>query len=350
MKHLEKVTDKNVFWHSYVADKGGCGHIRVIFPSLLCNNFKYKDKNFYSSYNWRFVMDNTFYKNNQFIVFQRSATEQHLQFIKAMNKMGIKTIYEVDDDFFDIPKWNMASSYYKQNNKFIYEMLKVVDGVTVSTQHLKSKILKYNKNVSIIPNHLPKFLWTNSLKPLEIKGKPRILWAGSANHFSIKGIDGDFDKELLNFIEKTVDIYQWVFMGGFPNELSHIKDKIEFHQWKEIFYYPEYLKSLNINLGVVSLKDNEFNKSKSDIKAKEFCHCGIPTVFSKVGPYKHLTCTAKTDIKFISNIEMMLSDYDKRVSVWKEDWQKLSDELYWETNGNVKKFINNNLKLIGKEL
>ena len=26
-----------VSWHAYNADQGGCGHIRVIFPTLLVN-------------------------------------------------------------------------------------------------------------------------------------------------------------------------------------------------------------------------------------------------------------------------------------------------------------------------
>jgi hypothetical protein len=72
---------------------------------------------------------------------------------------------------------------------------------------------------------------------------------------------------------------------------------------------------LKINLGVVSLEHNEFNKSKSDIKAKEFVHCGIPTVFTRFGPYNNLTCTGKFDDKLISNIETLLSDEDKRLNV-----------------------------------
>jgi hypothetical protein len=54
-------------------------------------------------------------------------------------------------------------------------MLKIVDGVSVSTLPLKSKISKYNKNIVINPNHLPKFLWGKQLNPIPIKSKPRIL-------------------------------------------------------------------------------------------------------------------------------------------------------------------------------
>lgn len=334
-----------IFWHSYVADRGGCGHIRVIFPSLLFNSLKYKDNEFYASYNWNFIMDNDFYKFKKFIIFQRPATKQHLEFIKVLKKIGIKTIYEIDDDFFDIPKWNMAHSYYKENIKHIKEMLKIVDGVSVSTLPLKSKISKYNKNIVINPNHLPKFLWGKQLNPIPIKSKPRILWAGSSNHFSVdKNKGGDFGDELIHFIKKTVDIYQWVFMGGFPQELNCVKDKIEYHKWQNIYDYPNYLKSLKINLGVVSLEHNEFNKGKSDIKAKEFVHCGIPTVFTRFGPYNNLTCTGKFDDKLISNIETLLSDEDKRLNVWQNDLSLLSDELYWNEK-NLISFINNNLKL-----
>ena len=177
-------------FHTYLGDNAGCGHIRVIFPSLMLNQFKYKGMNFGSTYNSYFTNDPKYYDNLSFVKFQRSMTDGQLQCIRLVkciqesSKAGFGVIYEVDDLITDeIPETNSASKYYKEAFPIIKEILSIVDGVTVSTETLKKEILKYNKNVQVIPNRLCKWLW-NSNKNNKIENyKPRILWAGSQNHF-----------------------------------------------------------------------------------------------------------------------------------------------------------------------
>jgi hypothetical protein len=49
----------------------------------------------------------------------------------------------------------------------------------------------------------------------------------------VKG--GDFGVELLDFIRKTADTYEWHIMGAIPQELADLKNKIRFYPWENIF-------------------------------------------------------------------------------------------------------------------
>jgi hypothetical protein len=265
--------------HSFLGDVQGCGTIRVIYPYLLLNHFRYKKIHFASSYSSYFIRDVDFYKRFLYVQFQRAATKDHLNLFKVFhNKIRTQTntplIYEIDDLLIGIPEWNYAHDYYKQCEPYIKEMLSMVDGIITSTERLSEVYSEFNKNITVIPNHLPKFIWGDIYpkhynEPRE--KKPRILWAGSQNHFSQphlyeKGVKGgDFGSKMLDFIRKTTDKYQWIFSGGFPIELEGVKNKIETHKWVDVFNYPRHLKDLDADICVAPLIPCLFNDSKSNI-------------------------------------------------------------------------------------
>jgi len=233
-----KVPDKKRLKMSslaYIADLAGCGYIRVIIPTFLLNQLFSTKFQFEQYYLNSYVRDLSLYKNALYVIFQRSATPRHLEYIK-LTKSKIspltraKTIYEVDDLLFDIPAWNSAASYYVQHKANILEMLKTVHGVTVSSEKLKSVYSSYNNNISVIVNHLPKCVWgTPDFKIHEHK-KPRIVYPCSSNHFNLSGAGGDISTVLGHFIRSTVDKYDWHFIGGLPFELKDLKNSGKLYQ------------------------------------------------------------------------------------------------------------------------
>ena len=243
--------------------------------------------------------------------------------------------------------------------------MSIVNGITVSTNKLKEIYSKYNNNIQVIPNHLPKFLWGD----VTYKGfqhymssrnsvKPRILYQGSDNHFctkklSEKGLSGgDFGNTILDYIRKTVDKYQWIFMGGFPLEIDDLikAGKVEYHGWKNIFEYPDYIKSLNVDLCIAVLQYNEFNESKSNIKNLEYVALGVPAIYTDIEPYKHTTNKAKTDEDMIAHIENLLVNPDLCKRSWELDYEAVKNNLFWESYDNVKNYVNSYLALFNKRI
>jgi len=356
--------NSRISWHGYVADKGGCGHLRVIIPYILTNIHRFKNSNIqiYTSYGMNYSMDENFYKGKLFVLFQRAATFEQLKIIKFLkknifNKTKTAIIYEVDDDFTEgsIPEWNMAADYFNKNRKYCLNIIENAYAVSTSTEYLAKKLRKYNKRVIVNQNHLPKFIWGSDIPEIkEIKNKkPRIYWGGSSNHFALPNSDkngGDFGNKLIDFIKKTTDIYDWVFIGAIPKEIIEIRDKIELHEWQSVLYYPHYIKSLNIDIGIAPLAKHEFNKSKSNIKAQEYTAAGIPAIYTNIIPYENMKLICDSDEEMISNIEMLVSDSNKRKEVWEHDYSVLKEDLFWEENNNIEKYINNYLNMFNMRL
>lgn len=367
-KNLKKIKKPAVIsFLGYLADVQGCGTIRVIYPYLLLNHYRERRPDgpvsAYSTFLNKYVFDVNFYQGHTIVQFQRSATKYHLNIFKhfkseVQKKYRIPLVYEIDDQLIGIPEWNYASNYYKKNEPYVKKLLEISDGIITSTLRLKQDYLKYNENIEIIPNHLPKFMWGDIYNATEYKNeneKIKILWAGSQNHFSVKDItevqgEGDFGKGLIDFIKKTTDIYEWHLMGGFPVELEGIKNKIKFHPWKSIFQYPQYMKSIEPDICIAPLKKNKFNECKSNIKHLEYVACGAPGVYTNIEPYKNATLKANNDEEMIALIEKLANDINFRNRVFNKDYQKVKDILFWEENNNIKRYINTYLKMFGEKI
>lgn len=342
---------------NYNGDFQGCGYIRIIFPSILLPTYRYKNFNFSFSIDPVIKKDLNYYKHFSFVKFQRSATKKQLLHIRDIKNLGVNFLYEVDDLLTNIPEWNYASKFYKELEPYINEMMKMANGITVSTNKLKQIYSSVNSNIVVIPNRLPKFLW-GDIYPKHINNprtkKPVILWSGSPNHFAQKHFTsksgGDFGKKLLNFICKTTDIYNWTLCGALPGELETIKDKIILHEWKNVLEYPSFVKSIEPDICIAPLEPCIFNKCKSDIKVLEYLSLGAAGVYTDIEPYKSTYLKAKNDEEMVSYIERLADDVSFRGKVFKKDMDKYRGQIFWEENNNLKQYINDHLKLIGKKL
>jgi len=337
----------------YLGDFSGCGNIRIIYPSLLLNTYYNPNEQlqFESIYLNRYIPNPNFYINSLFVVMQRSSTEEQLEIIKHFraNNKNKAVIYECDDDLFNIPEWNFASGFYKSKKNVIKNIISNCTGVTVSTETLKRLYMKYNRNVIVIPNHLPKFLWGDTEYKENRSNKLRICYPGSFNHFDSKSDKGDFDKELINFIKKTVDVYQWVFVGGIPKSLED-NPKIEKYGWQNVLNFPSFMRNLNIDVMLAPLQDNKFNRSKSNIKALEATVLGVPLLCSNLDPYFGLPGVCDTTEYMIHQIQMIDKNDDIRHDIWKKQYKSVENQLYWEENDNILKYVDSFLRLINMKL
>ena len=154
----------------------------------------------------------------------------------------------------------------------------------------------------------------------------------------------------MDFIRKTIDVYEWHLMGALPIELRSVKDKIKFHAWENIFNYPRKMKSIEPDICIAPLRDNVFNNCKSNIKSLEYAAAGSAAVYSDVNPYKAMSLRARTDEEFIGYIEKLANDINFRERTYKKDRQRIDQQLFWEENNNLKKYVNQYLGLFGKKL
>ena len=343
--------------HNYVADYGGCGYWRLMWPSMLLSS----RQEVYVHDTSTMVMQDDFYRDIKCVRIQRQVAPHQLKFFNYLaglrDKLGFRICYEIDDVFIydDIPVYNKFREAYKDPGirDTGIRIMSECDEVTVTCQYMKEYYKQYTENVTIIPNYPPKFwmdryyddnlISKNYDRSVKKRKKPRILYAASGAHFDVDGRAGYNDDfvHVRDVVRKTVNKFQWVFVGAFPMQLKDLvrSGKIEFHRWVPLPDYPSFLHSLKANIIIAPLIDNTFNRCKSNIKHVEANCLGLPSVCQDLVTYKDAEYKFTTGDDLIDNIDNILKDKDtymkasrrantKAQSHWLEDHLDAYKELY----------------------
>ena len=336
---------------NYYADYSGCGHWRMIWPEQVMNAHSKAVVHGTTVMNG----DPRYYGQVKSVRIQRQATPQQLEFVKFLrevaNKNEMRLIYEIDDICFaeDIPDYNKYKPAFtdpkiRQSSQAIMEMC---DEITVTCPFMRDYYASKtnNKNVTVIPNFMPKF-WIGGKSDLKRtmesyeknKRKPRILYAGSGAHFDVDNRVKQRDDfhHVNEVIMKTVDKYQWVFLGAFPLSLKPLvrSGKIEFHPWRRLYEYGQGLYDLNVNMVVAPLQDSIFNRAKSDLKYIEACALGLPIACQDMCTYENAPIKFKTGDEMINQIENTLKDRNRYKSLCKKASQ-YADTRWLEDDRNI---------------
>jgi hypothetical protein len=203
---------------------------------------------------------------------QRPSHPNHVNIVEMAKQNKIPVWIDFDDDLLAIPPDNPSYAEYNQDSykMSIVQALQMADVVTVSTNHLKQQYDKYNKNIVVIQNALDDYL----LKPriLQPQRRPIIMWRGSNTHL---GDIFEFRKEILQ-VYKEFPQWQWFFLGWNPWPLTQEMKPGTFGTatWAS---YPDFMNLLQNHcapIHIVPLKDNVFNRSKSNISWLEGTFAG----------------------------------------------------------------------------
>jgi len=280
---------------------GGCGYYRVVKPA---EHLKFRADVFgklitqktHSEEMWT-----KFFKGIDLAVIRHFDNPLAIsQLFGASAYFDIPVIIDMDDNFIDVPENNPASEgYYKGSDcehAFAVAMRHAA-GVTVSTKPLKKIYEKYNSNVVVLPN-------LNDFKdwPIEAtwqripKGKDeiRIIYAGSHTHF-------DDLQMVMPALKEVLDKYPNVkiLMAGYmpPFMKKEFGDRVTgIFGTKDWRGYNELLYSLNADIAIAPLVNNEFNLCKSHIKWMEYSMYKYPVIASNIGEYKKYIRHRKTGL------------------------------------------------------
>jgi len=265
---------------------------------------------------------------------QRQASSSQKEFVKFLKEVqkehDFKIIYEVDDVVFRevIPDYNKFKFAFDNDEirQNCIDIINLVDEVTVTCDFMRKLYIEKTgqKNITVIPNFVPNTWMGQLFNPRKIetayeqnKRKPRILYTGSGAHYDVDNKTGGKDdlSEVRDFIRKTVNKYQWIFVGAFPPQLLDLvqQKKIEFYPWQPLLKYPYFIANLNAQLMVAPLQVNDFNRAKSDIKFIEACTLGIPCLCQDMETYSTApeTLRFKTVEEFEDKIEKILRKKNK---------------------------------------
>lgn len=320
---------------NYVADYGGCGFWRMLWPEYMINIYQ---KGVVSS-GIAMVLDPRFYHDVRSVRLQRQATPQQVQLMKHLKGIsqqnGMKMLYEVDDVIFrqDIPQYNGCRHAFDNPDieRSSKEAMMLCDKVTVVSEYMADYYRKRtgHPDISYIPNYMPKFWFDRYYSPEKIqkryeqnKKKPRVGVFASGTHVDVRLQNGGLDdfSHVNDIILKTCKDIQWVVVGSKPHRLAPYIDNgtIEFLPWVNLNDYPAMMDRMNVNLTFAPLLDNEFNRSKSDIKITEAGALGIPCICQDMVTYKESPVKFTTGEDLLAKIVRLMKNQDEYTAMSKQ--------------------------------
>lgn len=277
-------------------------------------------------------------------VVQRLARQENYGAIQILKNNGLKVIYDLDDNLWNIPKYNpnykaFAGPVAKENFRICMD---ACHEVTVSTPALQAAVRKFVRRgmrVTVIPNCIDFDLFY-PLPKIE-REEVVIGWAGTNTH----DVDTAEVFELLVDVLKQNKHLRCEIVGAEVPERLAATPGVSTRFYVPIAEYPSRLASWRWDITVAPLIDSLFNRSKSNIKILESAALKTPILFSPVATYldfvsldkelKYLVCKTKQQWKDkiveLGSSKELREKYGKLLyKVAKEHYSTMSSAAKWQ--------------------
>jgi len=228
------------------------------------------------------------------VVIQRDAVP-HADADRLMGMLrehGVPWMYEIDDALWDISDTHSDHQIDQAQERAIVRLVEGASLVTCSTEPLAERLRRFAKDVVVVPNAHDENLWCAPLDPAYVRrvraqvglavDRPRLLYMGSPSHAQ----DLDIVIPAMEVLVEQYPALEVVQIGG--GRILPAAHQVE--RPEELFNYPDFVPWFRAvasacDFAISPLRDNAFNRVKSDIKYLDYALAGLPAVFSSVGPY-----------------------------------------------------------------
>lgn len=155
--------------------------------------------------------------------------------------------------------------------------------VTTTNRHLADRLAqRTDAPVVILPNRVPRWL-AELPAPWERPSGPVVVGhTGGASH--VRDV-GECAKPLRSWLQRLGNAAELRTYGlDWTDRVRTNRSRTSHVPWQGSV--PAYLRSLvGVDIGLAPLRDTEFSRSKSPLKAMEWGALGIPVIASNCGPY-----------------------------------------------------------------
>lgn len=200
-------------------------------------------------------------------------------------KFGFKLIVD-NDDHWNLDPHHILYDVYKERriDEGIAEYMKIADAVTVTHDRLWVEAKRFNPQVYILPNALPKS-GQFAVRKLE-SGFTRFFWCGGATH--------EKDIELLRHPLRRFNFPETMMVFGGHNDTPEYRRMVSAftnggklrHQIIRGLPVDQYYQMYCLcDIALIPLVDTPFNRMKSNLKILEAANIGANVIVSKVHPY-----------------------------------------------------------------
>jgi GT2 family glycosyltransferase/glycosyltransferase involved in cell wall biosynthesis/predicted O-methyltransferase YrrM/SAM-dependent methyltransferase len=226
-------------------------------------------------------------------------------------------IFEIDDLLTDLPSTNPHNGFGMLCAPHILEFVRKASAVTVSTEELKKHFASYNDTIYVLPNLLNSDLWHKISPPSS--GPLVIAYAGTITHSAdLAMLEEVLDRIAISYGDRVA----FTFMGCATERISNLPgfSYIEFESTFEA--YARKLQEIPIDIMLIPLEDNPFNRCKSNIKWLEYSACGYAGIYADLPPYNTSVEHGRTGLlvgdhpqQWYEAISLLIENADLRRSI-----------------------------------
>lgn len=230
-------------------------------------------------------------------VVQRCCTIPQFELIKACKQLGMKVVYDLDDNVWEVPEYNPAHIPLQHYRDGFGACIRMVDVCSVSTQVLAKAVKRHVKQLTVpvvvCGNRIEESMFTAPAFP---SSQLTVGWAGSSSHI------GDLrliDNAVLSCARERPDV-MFEYRGCVVDEAAPVR---ALPNWRHRLWTPvaEYVARMPVwgwSVSLAPVTEHEFNNSKSCIKMVEAGYCGIPCLASWVDPYSEF-CSHDDELRWL---------------------------------------------------
>lgn len=217
-----------------------------------------------------------------------------------VKRLNIPVIIDTDDHY----KLNHSHIIkrdwlaHERAKSLIYNF-KNADSIITTNNYLKTQLKDFNKEIEVFPNVIDfeqsQFIPNHQVSSFKTD-LVHIGWSGSVTHLEDLRL---IEPELLSLNKSKEKDYKLMLAGYYEGDATWDKyEKIftsnyilgdeNYGRINAANVY-SYAQAYNLfDIGIIPLRDNEFNRAKSDLKLLEMGAFGLPCIVSDIEVYKEI--------------------------------------------------------------
>lgn len=310
------------------ADLTGCGSYRLIYPAQAVQKVRPDwEITLYKPTDVKIGMRNGKAvavrginpREVDLLILQRIGMPGPLAFLRWAQDNGIATVVDSDDAMHCIEKDNVAYRAWNSrgglNWRYLDEAAHTADLVTVTTEALAQHYAKHGR-AEVLPNRVPTAVTELAGERDQHPEQLALGWAGfTATHPRDLNVVGEAVRDVL---DATHSCFRVIGSAKGVDEALQLPDGTVEDLGSRPLGVGYYSALSAIDVAIVPLANNTFNKSKSSLKALEFSAMGVPIVASPTPANRELAKSvpillAETPQQWSQQLRRLLHDPVERV-------------------------------------
>jgi glycosyltransferase involved in cell wall biosynthesis len=215
--------------------------------------------------------------------------------VKQVRATRVCLIYSIDDNILDLNLGeHLQKGFDREKLMVVRYLAREADGVIVSTNNLKVRFSRFNRNVFVVENALDENLLGKAGLPAKSiirgDGHKTIGFMGTPTHDAdlmmiqqalrrtLRKHNGSLELQLIGGVAELRVVQAF---NGLPVRILTAGRNVEYPAFMDWF-----ASNIRWDLAIAPLEDDPFTSCKSDIKFLDYSALGIAGIYSRVPAYE----------------------------------------------------------------